>query len=85
MSKSMFDGILGAHLPFLDPLHVYSTPLSARTLKRLALTALQTILSHICVFVLPSASAMGLSIWANASHMHLKDLGALKRSTILSP
>jgi hypothetical protein len=53
MSKSMFNGMLGAHLPFLDPLHVYRTPLSARTPKRLALTALHTILSHRRVFVLP--------------------------------
>ncbi|KAF2629013.1 hypothetical protein BU25DRAFT_420435 [Macroventuria anomochaeta] len=29
-------------------------------------------------------SAMGLSIWASTSHMHLKDLGTLKRSTIPS-
>jgi hypothetical protein len=67
--KSIFTSILGMHLPFLDPLHDYRRPLSARTPKqpkqpkRLALTGFSTVSFQRCVFMLPSASAMGLSIW----------------------
>ena len=85
LDLGMFDvyiHMLGVHLPFLDPLHVYRTPLSARTHKRPRSHGFATVAVLLCCL---STSAMGLSIWASTSHMHLEDLGTLKRSTIPSP